>query len=215
MKIGASICRSTRIEGCTYIPLRNTSIENLIQAENQLNNLTIIKTLILFLPGNTFLRTHNFKDKFGNLHGHKARTRWKDKKVWHEMTKYTNLLKIARAKEAQKIVLVPFYVRNFDKVCQATFTKCKEKDLVERFSMAYAKKMIRISLSSLKKVVQEVGVECIAITLREFEKMCTNEQLNGKSKTELIHTILGDDDVHLRDAASRNLGRQLTNLIRK
>ena len=110
VRVGASICRSTEITETKYIQLKNLNEKNIKQAESELNEVETIGRLFIFLSGNDLFRSRNFRDKNGNLHGHRVNKRLRAKEVKSLMTKYIGLIRIAKERKAKRIIIVPCYV---------------------------------------------------------------------------------------------------------
>ena len=211
VRVGASICRSTEITDTKYIQLKNLQGKNIQQAETELNGVEKIGKFFLFLTGNDLFRSRNFRDKSGNLHGHRISKRLRANEVKNLMTKYKGLIKIAKAREAKRIVIVPCYVRNLERVCKNTFQVCSERKLIHRFTMSYSKKIINVAMKNLKQLIKPIGMQLSSVSLDEFEQACIGDKLSAKqmSKLEITRRIIGMDDVHYQLPCYHRLGQFL------
>ena len=211
VRVGASICRSTEITETKYIQLKNLNEKNIKQAESELNEVETIGRLFIFLSGNDLFRSRNFRDKNGNLHGHRVNKRLRANEVKSLMTKYIGLIRIAKERKAKRIIIVPCYVRNLERVCKNTFQVCSERKLVHRFTMSYSKKIINVAMKNLKRIIKQVGLQPSSVSLEEFEQACLGDKLSAKqmSKIEITRRILGMDDVHYRLPCYHCLGQFL------
>ena len=111
MKLGASICRDTTIENCSYIRLPNLKNANVAAAKKLMEEVQMIDIMFIFLPGNSLFPSRNYRDSEGNLHGHKLqKKRWKHRQVETQMLKYKPLIRLCKDKQASKIVVIPCYL---------------------------------------------------------------------------------------------------------
>ena len=95
MKLGASICRDTTIENCSYIRLPNLKNANVAAAKKLMEEVQMIDIMFLFLNGNSLFPSKNYRDSKGNLHGHKSqKRRWKNRQVETQMLKYKPLIRL-------------------------------------------------------------------------------------------------------------------------
>ena len=215
MKIGASICRSTKIRNCQYVKLPNLKDHSLQFAKNQLEKIQDIDIVFLFLAGNQLFPSHNFVDREGNAHTHRVQEkRLKNKQVELEMEKYQSILKVCSVKNVHKIVIIPCYLRNVYRSCAATFEYCTAKNLREAFSLTYSKRVINLAIKKLAKLIAAENLNYETISLKQFEYICAKEQAKKLSKRELILKILGEDEVHLSPGAQRLLDEYLSDYAR-
>ena len=211
VRVGASICRSTEITETKYIQLKNLNEKNIKQAESELNEVETIGRLFIFLSGNDLFRSRNFRDKNGNLHGHRVNKRLRANEVKSLMTKYKGLIRIAKERKAKRIIIVPCYVRNLERVCKNTFQVCSERKLIHRFTMSYSKKIINVAMKNLKQLIKPIGMQLSSVSLDEFEQACIGDKLSAKqmSKLEITRRIIGMDDVHYQLPCYHRLGQFL------
>ena len=216
VKIGASICRNTKIQNCLYVKLPNLKESNLEIARNRLERIQDIGTIFLFLAGNQLFPSHNFVDREGNAHTHRVqRKRFKNKQVELEMEKYKAILRICSTKNVHKIVVVPCYLRNVYRSCAATYDYCTAQNLREAFSLTYSKRIINLAIRKMAKLIAAENLSYKTISLKRFEYICLNEQVKKLSKRELILKILGEDEVHLSPDSQRLLEQHLSNYARR
>ena len=211
VKLGASICRNTKIQQCLYVKLPNLKENNLEIAKNQLEGIQDIGTVFLFLPGNQLFPSLNFVDREGNAHTHRVqRKRFKNKQVELEMEKYKAILRICSTKNVHKIVVVPCYLRNVYRSCAATYDYCTAQNLREAFSLTYSKRIINLAIRKMAKLIAAENLIDETISLKRFEYICLNEQVKKLSKREIIFHILGEDEVHLSSASQHLLEQHLS-----
>ena len=168
--------------------------------------------MFLFISGNDLFRSKNFRDERGNLHGHRVTKRLEDRQVKNLMSKYKGLMEIAKAKDAIRIVIVPPYLRNVEKICKETYKVCSEQKLVHRFTISYSKKIIAIALKNVKRLAKRIELDQNTISLNQLEQICIGRDLNTKhmSKLEITRRILGNDDVHYNQPCYHYLGQFLS-----
>ena len=215
VKIGASICRNTKIRDCLYVKLPNLKESNLQIAKSQLEKMQDISTVFLFLAGNQLFPAHNFVDREGNAHTHRVQERrLKNRQVESEMEKYKPILRVCSVKNVHKIVVIPCYMRNIYRSCAATFEYCTAQNLREAFSLSYSKRIINLAIRKVAKLIAAENLSYETISLKRFEYICLKEQVKKLSKRELILKILGEDEVHLSPDSQRLLEQHLSNYAR-
>ena len=176
VKIGASICRTTKIPNCIYIKLQNLKENNLEIARSQLEKIQDIGTTFIFLPGNQLFPAHNFVDREGNAHTHRVQIkRFKNKQVELEMEKYKAILGILSSKNVRQVVVIPCYLRNIYRSCAATYDHCTAQNLREAFSLTYSKRIINLATRKMAKLIAAENLNYETISLKQFEYICLNE----------------------------------------
>ena len=216
VKIGASICRTTKIQNCIYMKLPNLKESNLEIARKQLEKIQDIGTTFLFLAGNQLFPAHNFVDREGNAHTHRVQIkRFKNKQVELEMEKYKAILRILSSKNVCQIVVIPCYLRNIYRSCAATYDYCTAQNLREAFSLTYSKRVINLAIRKMAKLIAAENLSYETISLKQFEYICLNEQVKKLSKREIIFHILGEDEVHLSSDSQRLLEQHLSDYARR
>ena len=107
------MCKSTKIEDCSYVRLANLKDVNVEAAKKCLKEVQKIDVMFIFMPGNTLFPSKNFKDREGNVHAHKLqKKRYKNRQVESQMLKYVPLIRLCKDKHVSKIVLIPCYLQN-------------------------------------------------------------------------------------------------------
>ena len=172
--------------------------------------------MFIFIPGNTLFPSKNFRDREGNLHGHKLQNkRWKNRQVETQMLKYKPLICLCKDKHVSKIVIIPCYLRNQHRVCSATYERCVAQNLRESFPLSYSKRVISLAMRKLKKLITAEGITQETISLKKFEYICVGKQSKKLNKRRLTSKILGEDDVHLSAGPRRLLGEYLSHIARR
>ena len=210
------MCKSTKIEDCSYIRLANLKPVNVETAKRCLGEVEKIDTLFLFMPGNQLFPSRNFKDQEGNAHSHKVqRRRWKNRQVEAQMLRYAPIISLCKDKNVNKIVIVPCYLRNQHRTCSATYERCTAQNLRESFPLSYSKRIISLAMRKVGKLIAAEGIRQETISLKKFEYICLGEQRKNLSNRHMISKILGEDDVHLSAGPQRLLGKYLSHIIRR
>ena len=210
------MCKSTKIEDCSYVRLANLKHVNLEAAKKRLEVVQKIDTFFLFMPGNQLFPSRNFKDQEGNVHAHKVqKRRYKNRQAESEMLKYAPILSLCKDKNVNKIVIVPCYLRNIYRPCSATYDYCTSRNLREAFPLSYSKRVINLAMRKLAKLIAAEDIRYETISLKKFEYICLGEQQEKLSKRKIISKIIGEDDVHLSPGPQRLLGQHLSHSVRR
>ena len=210
------MCKSTKIEDCSYIRLANLKHVNVEAAKKCLEKVQKIDTMFLFMPGNALFPSRNFRDQEGNVHAHKVQKRkWKNRQVESQMLKYAPIISLCKDKHVNKIVIVPCYLRNQHRTCSATYELCMAQNLRESFPLSYSKRIISLAMRKLGKLITAEGIKQETISLKKFEYICVGEERRNLSNKEMICKILGEDDVHLSAGPQRLLGEYLSHIARR
>ena len=210
------MCKSTKIEDCSYIRLANLKHVNVEAAKKCLEKVQKIDTMFLFMPGNALFPSRNFRDQEGNVHAHKVqKRRWKNRQVESQMLKYAPIISLCKDKNVNKIVIVPCYLRLQNRPCLATYDRCMAQNLRESFPLSYSKRVISLAMRKVGKLIAAEGIRQETISLKKFEYICLGEKSKNLSNKHMISNILGEDDVHLSPGPQRLLGKYLSHIVRR